>query len=62
MQNWDVLTKIAAILTIRRSANWLILLMLRGLRLIHSELAEILFQFELLFEAGVMLLEVLLVA
>lgn len=45
VQNWDVLTEIAAILTIRRTSNWLILLVLRGLGLIHSELAEILFQF-----------------
>ena len=45
VQNWDILTEIAAILTIRRTTNWLILLMLRGLWLIHSELAEILFQF-----------------
>lgn len=45
VQNWDILTEIAAILTIRRTTNWLILLVLRGLWLIHSELAEILFQF-----------------
>lgn len=62
VQNWDVLTEITAILTIRRSANWLILLVLRGLRLIHSELTEILFQFELLFQTGIMQLEVLLIA
>ena len=45
VQNWDILTEITAILTIRRTTNWLILLVLRGLWLIHSELAEILFQF-----------------
>ena len=45
VQNWDILTEIAAILTIRRTTNWLILLVLRGFWLIHSELAEILFQF-----------------